>query len=215
MHDDTGSADEYLGSGARLSGGPAASLAQTAFSYELTSAPYLWDHLNQADQAHLAALVQADVVTSSDARLLLAAIEELGQPFDTFKQLDPSLGDVHNNRDVILKERVGTVAGILNTGRARREATTIAWQIACRERLLALATATSGLVSVLVETAEQHSTTVMPDFTYLHHAHPTTLGHYLLGFSYPFVRTLERIDEAYRLVNRSPAGSGSVNARWK
>ncbi len=51
----------------------------------------------------------------------------------------------------------------------------------------------------------------MPDFTYLQHAQATTLGHYLLGFAFPVARDLDRARRALSLVNRSPAGSGSVN----
>jgi argininosuccinate lyase len=68
-----------------------------------------------------------------------------------------------------------------------------------------------GLGMTLVQVARSHVGTLMSDFTYLHHAHPTSLGHYLLAHAYPVVRDLERADRALRLVNRSPAGAGSVN----
>jgi argininosuccinate lyase len=64
---------------------------------------------------------------------------------------------------------------------------------------------------VLGETAAAHRTTLMPDYTYLQHAQPTTLGHYLLGFAYPLARSLGRLERALELVNRCPAGAGSVN----
>ena len=51
----------------------------------------------------------------------------------------------------------------------------------------------------------------MPDFTYLLHAQPTTLGHYLLTFAFPLKRDIDRLKEMYSRVNSSPGESGSVN----
>lgn len=208
---DTEPDDRYLGAGERLSSGPSADLAHTAFDYELGSARILWRHLGQADRAHIAALVQANVVNTVQATALFDALNDLDSYDISTAGLDPFLGDVHNNRDVLLAESLGDIAGVLNTARARREATTIAWQIACRERLADLGRATETLANTLVSVAIAHSETFMPDFTYLQHAHPTTLAHYLLGFAYPVVRVLEHLGATLALVNRSPAGSGSVN----
>src|SRR5437764_374013 len=63
--------------------------------------------------------------------------------------------------------------------------------------------------------AESHIQTLMPDYTYLQQAQPTTLGHYLLGFAYPVLRDLDRVGACYGRTNMSPAGVGGVNGtRW-
>ena len=51
----------------------------------------------------------------------------------------------------------------------------------------------------------------MADYTYLQPAQPTTFGHYLLGFAYPLLRDLERLQALFNRTNQSPAGCGSVN----
>jgi argininosuccinate lyase len=51
----------------------------------------------------------------------------------------------------------------------------------------------------------------MPDYTYLQHAQPTTLAHYLLSFVYPLLRDLDRLQGCFLRTNRSPAGIGSIN----
>lgn len=202
---------DYLGAGSRLRGAPAATLTASAFAHELRAAPYLWPGLGHADMAHLAMLVSAGIVAPPDAATLLDAIEEVQRRDPRALPLDPAVGDVYSNRDRLLGELAGARAGLIHTGRARREATTIAWQLACRQRLVRLGTAATGLLEALVAVAGRHRATLMPDFTYLHHAQPTTLGHYLLGFAWPLVRDLDRVERSVSLLNRSPAGSGSVN----
>ncbi len=200
---------EALGSGHRLGSGPSDLLARTAFAHELEAAPYLWTGMAMADLAHVLALDAAGLLPEADRRALLDGVLTLVD-FDGLV-LDPSVGDIYNNRDRMLRDRIGRAAGHVHAGRARREASTIAWQIACRERLLRLGIAVTELVSVGARVAEAHVATLMPDLTYLHRAHPTTLAHYLLGHLAPCARHLDRIDRALTLVDSSPAGSGSTN----
>jgi argininosuccinate lyase len=199
-----------LGADSRLSRGPAVSLALAAFADELRSAPYIAPWLGVADMAHVAMMLRAGVVEPEVGTRVLRGLYAIDQEGVEIP-LDPAVGDVYNNRDAFLRERLGADAGIVHTGRARREATTVAWQLACRERIVAAGVALAGALEALVAVAEDHRSTVMPDYTYLQAAQPTTLGHYLLGFAYAFLRDHDRLLSAYELVNRSPAGSGSVN----
>ena len=99
--------------------------------------------------------------------------------------LDPGVGDLYNNRDAHLARLLGDDAGLVHLGRARREATTIAWQLAVRTRLLRLIESLIGFADVLLQRVAEHRATIMPDYTYLQQAQPTTLAHYLLGFAFP------------------------------
>lgn len=202
-------ASDALGVGHRLTSDPSELLARTAFAHELEAAPALWHGMAMADLAHAVALEDAGLLPSEAVAPLVAALLESVDGSDI--TLDPRVGDIYNNRDRWLRNAAGTAAGYLHTGRARREASTIGWQLACRERLLALGFATAGFVGTLSRVADGHVDTVMPDLTYLHRAQPTTLGHYLLGHAAPFGRHLQRIDNAIRSVDASPAGSGSTN----
>jgi argininosuccinate lyase len=67
------------------------------------------------------------------------------------------------------------------------------------------------LAGVLIAQANAHKRSVMPDYTYLQAAQPTTFGHYLLGFAYPLLRDLERLELLFGQFNRSPMGCGSTN----
>ena len=205
------STHSHLGLGARLGSGPARTLAASAFARELEAAPYLVRGLGIADMAHVLELMHAGIVEEARCMQVLRVLRGGYGEAPALGDLDPSLGDIYNNRDHALQAVLGREAGIIHTGRARREATTIAWQVACREALTEAGARVVRFAGALVEAASTHRCTYMPDFTYLHHAHPTTLGHYLLGFAYPVLRDAERLRRAYALVNRSPAGSGSVN----
>ena len=200
-----------LGAGDRLASGPDDALAKAAFAAELEAAPYLHADMSRADIAHTLSLADAGVVDVATARHLISALRRLGRRPAADLVWDPRVGDIYNNRDVILRDVIGEIADHLATGRARRESTTVAWILTTRRGVHRLTTAAVHLVESLLALADTHVATLMPDFTYLQHAQPTTLAHYLHSFLAPLARDLNRLLAVAESLDASPAGSGSVN----
>ncbi len=195
----------YLGAGGPLRRGPAPELVEAGYALELADAPLLSRGLGLADLAHVVAL---DAIPDGDRRALLGALVDL---LDEELEVDARYGDLVNVRERVLEQRVGSAAGWLNAGRPRREAGRIAFRIALRSRVLDLAAAVARFAAGLTDAAARERDTLMPDYTYLQAAQPTTAGHWLLSFAYPALRDLDRLRGDFAHVNRSPAGAGGVN----
>jgi len=201
---------QQLGVGARLGQPPSQALI-AAFGSELQYAHILYEGLSYADLAHVVMLLERGVVPADAGRALLEALVALHDAGLSAVPLDAQWGDLYNNRDSELQRRLGRGAGWLHAGRARREALTIGWLIHLRAACRELLRDAVRLVRALADLAERHLDSVMPDFTYLQHAHPTTLGHFLLGFADPVRRDAERLGREIFCLNQSPAGSASTN----
>jgi argininosuccinate lyase len=205
----SGAGDMVLGVGGRLAAPPAAALVDTAFAAELASQADLRVDIGLADLADTIALIEAEAIPAKDGAALLAALLQLQRQAAALP-LDPALGDLYTNREHWLSQRT-PAAGWLGAGRARREAITTAYHLAMRARLLGLAGALTDAGAALARAAETHRDALMPDYTYLQAAQPTTFGHYLLGFAFPLLRDLDRLRALHGRVNLSPAGCGSSN----
>ncbi|TFH36509.1 MAG: argininosuccinate lyase [Anaerolineales bacterium] len=194
----------------RISEDPAPELIRTAYARELADTPILYEGMSLADLAHVVMLTEEQVIPREAGGQLMHVLLSLHPrpPFDFFP--DPATGDLYSNRVAYIGMLTHHV-GYLSAGRARREAITIAYRIAARSRLLKLAAALIDLAHAAVDLAETHRATLFPDYTYLQNAQPTTFGHYMLGFAYPVLRDLDRLQAAFARTNASPAGSGSVN----
>jgi argininosuccinate lyase len=201
----------YLDAGGRLRRGPSELLIETAFRRELAYAGALYEGISYADLAHVLMLAEADVIPAAPAKALLAALVELHDQGLAALELDAKWGDLYNNRDSELQRRVPDAAGWLHAGRARREALTLGWLIHQRVALAAVRRNLAALLRVLADLGARHADDVMPDFTYLQHAQPTTLGHFLLGFAAPLRRDAERLALEAALLDESPAGAASTN----
>jgi argininosuccinate lyase len=163
-----------------------------------------------ADIAHVIMLLENEIIPQASGKKLLTTLLEMRTiPPDEFP-FDPTL-DAYTNREQFIIKLLPDEGGWLRTGRARRDATNVAYQLTVRLRLLALLNNLIDLMETLLDQVNANVDTLMPDYTYLQQAQPTTFGHYLLGFVYPMLRDAERLRACYGRVNLCPGGIGSTN----
>jgi len=200
----------YLDAGGRLAKPPAKELVR-AFGHELEYAQFLFDGISYADIAHTLMLIEQGIAPEGEGGELLGELVDMHQRGLDGLDLDAKWGDLYNNRDAELQARIGDKAGWLHAGRARREALTLAWLIHLRSAVAELLERSVASIRRIAGVCRENEASLMPDFTYLQHAHPTTLGHYLLGFVFPLLRDAERLSAEWDRLNQSPAGSASTN----
>lgn len=187
----------------------AAELAAAGYAWEIGDAPILHRWLTLADVAHALELHRLGVLPPQsrliEGLLLLWATDADAMGYD------PALGEVYTSREHWLRDRIGDDAGHLHLGRTRREAVRTAFRMACRTALADLIESVAEVVMTICTRSRAWSDKVLPDYTYLQPAQPTTFGHYLLGFAEPLVRDARRLVVDVREVDASPAGSGAAN----
>jgi argininosuccinate lyase len=204
-----GSAASVLEIGNRLSEAPSERLVASAFAEEVSRQGELAWHLGLVDLAHSITLAEQGVIPSEQASLLVAALLELQLDEADFAA-GAAYGDLYTNREAHVA-RLTTAAGWLGTARARREALTTAYHLLMRERLVEAGTALSALGRAILVKSAAHTDNLMPDYTYLQAAQPTSFGHYLSGFAWPVFRDLQRLESLYARADLCPAGCGSMN----
>src|SRR3954451_548169 len=169
-----------------------------------------WGPLELFDLAHCVMLVEQQVIAPAAGSAILGALLALRKSGREAIPLDATVGDLLVNRERALIGRLGEdVGGRLHTARSRGDTFQgVLPRLAERDRLLLLLEAEVDLGETLVRLAREHVDTVMPGYSHLQQAQPTTLGHYLMGSAFPVVRNLERGLQAYARTNQSPAGAG-------
>ncbi len=121
------------------------------------------------------------------------------------------LEDVHMNIESALVERIGEVGKKLHTGRSRNDQVATDLRLYLRDEVDGIVAQLVGLMTVLVDIAEQQAETIMPGFTHLQAAQPVTFGHQACR---PLQRdaktgstTIKRLPQAYKL---HAAGSAAL-----
>ncbi|MDD1659066.1 MAG: argininosuccinate lyase, partial [Methanomicrobiales archaeon] len=164
----------------------------------------------QVDMAHLLMLRRQDLVGNEHARAimeLLIGFFEDGLPEEVF---DDRFEDIHAGIEAYLIDRLGEeTGGRIHTGRSRNDEVATCIRIRAREELIRLMETTNRLRGVLITLAGEHTGTVMPGFTHLQHAQPTTFAHHLLAYEEAFSGDYARLHSAFSRVNESPLGAAA------
>lgn len=163
------------------------------------------------DLAHAVMLNETGIlIKGRGAKLLGGLLEIYDSNGEGFPWL-PESGSFLVQTEYYLSQRVGDdIAGRLQTGRSRNDQSAASERIYMRDLLLDVADETIRLQTAVLDQATRHAETLMPGFTHLQHAQPTTFGHHLMRFSAAFDRDLARLAGAYVHTNLSSLGGAAM-----
>ena len=158
--------------------------------------------------AHVIMLAERGLIAPGDAAKLLRALLELRERGSEALELRPELEDIHMavEQFIISKTSEG-VGGKLHTAKSRNDQVACAIRMVLREELLETQMELLAMVSCLLELAGKNTTTVMPGYTHLQVAEPTTFAHYLASYAFAFLRDAERLSQAFEQANSCPMGA--------
>ena len=185
----------------RFSGGPARS-----FLSSLEADERIFEADLAVDRAHTIMLEEQGIITEADATAILRALEAIESAGHGAL---PSGEDVHEAIESAVIDRVGPEGGRMHTARSRNDEVAACIRYRLRSDLLSTIEATIELRAVLLETASEHTETVMPGYTHLQPAQPTTVGHYLCSYAEAVGRDTDRLFSAFDRTNRSPLGAAA------
>ncbi|MFB6158001.1 MAG: argininosuccinate lyase [Haloferacaceae archaeon] len=185
----------------RFSGGPA-----RGFLSSLAADRRIFAADLAVDRAHVVMLAEQGIVDGATAGEILAALDDVE---DAGHDALPEGEDVHEAIEAAVIDRVGAKGGRMHTARSRNDEVATCIRYRLREDLLDAVEATLALREALLSAAEGHEGTVMPGYTHLQPAQPTTVAHYLASYESAVRRDTTRLLDAYGRVNRSPLGAAA------
>lgn len=165
----------------------------------------------QVDLAHTLMLAEQGVLTNEQAAAILTLLREIDQMgVDNFP-IDPRYDTFLLQVEKYMIDRIGEdVAGRMHTGRSRNDQGATVDRIYSRDQLLAIAGTLLELQETMLRLADEHRETLMPGYTHLQHAQPTTLGHYLMRHYFTFERDQQRLEGAYARTNLNALGGAAM-----
>src|SRR6516162_11364070 len=98
----------------------------------------------------------------------------------------------------------------MHIARSRNDLYATLARLHCRDAALALADHLHALIAKLVERASEFADVVMPGYTHMQPAQPSTYGFYLLGIADAFMRDAGRLDDFWPRLNLNPLGAAAM-----
>ena len=185
----------------RFSGGPARS-----FMSSMDDDERLFEADLAIDRAHVVMLAESGIIPDAVAgRLLhtLDTIEEQG-----FNEL-PQGEDIHAAIETAVIGILGAEGGWLHTARSRNDEVATCIRYRLRADLLGVVETLVSIRETILLAATAERETVLPGFTHLQPAQPTTVGHWLSSYEQALARETHRAFDAYSRINQSPLGAAA------
>jgi argininosuccinate lyase len=195
--------------GGRYQEGPAAIMEEINASIDFDKRLAAEDI--RGSRAHVAMLAQQGIVSAADARAIAAGLTEIEGEIEagtfTFSR---ALEDIHLNIESRLADKIGAAAGRLHTARSRNDQVAVDFRLWVRGSLDAIDAGLKDLQQAMAEKALDHAGTIMPGFTHLQSAQPTTFGHHLMAYVEMLGRDRGRFADARRRMNECPLGAAAL-----
>ena len=118
--------------------------------------------------------------------------------------------DIHMNIETLLTQRIGDAGKRLHTARSRNDQVAVDTRLYVKEEIPVIISMILDLEQVLAEKAREHTDTVMPGYTHLQRAQPTTFGHYMMAYANMFKRDVTRLEDCLERLDECPLGAGAL-----
>ena len=165
----------------------------------------------RGSQAHAQMLGDCGIIEQSEAAKIIATLSEIRADIDAgnfeFKQSDE---DIHMSVEAELTRRIGDAGKRLHTARSRNDQVALDLRLHLKGEIETLRGYALNLISTLCGLAEMHKNTIMPAYTHLQRAQPSTLAHYLMAYANMLRRDVTRFEDCMERMDYSPLGSGAL-----
>ena len=117
--------------------------------------------------------------------------------------------DIHSQIEFMLTERLGDIGKKIHSGRSRNDQVLVDLKLFMRDELRHIASATERLFGRLQSLSEQYKDTLMPGYTHLQIAMPSSFGLWFGAYAESLVDDMRVLEAAYDITNQNPLGSAA------
>ena len=160
--------------------------------------------------AHITMLERIGLLTADELQTLLAALREIYKVADRGEfVIEEGIEDVHSQVELMLTRSLGDMGKKIHSGRSRNDQVLLDLKLFTRAQIQALVTAVTSLFEVLIAQSNRYQAVLMPGYTHLQVAMPSSFGLWFGAYAESLVDDLQLLQAAYRVCNRNPLGSAA------
>jgi len=163
-----------------------------------------------ASKAHAQMLGKIDLLTTEETKDLETELDVIAKTIEegTFT-IEDSFEDMHSKIEYVLTEKLGDTGKKIHTARSRNDQVLVAMHLYLKNELTEIKTATKDLFNLLLELAEKHKEVLIPGYTHLQIAMPSSFGLWLSAYAESLIDDLQFINAAYKIADQNPLGSAA------
>ncbi len=160
--------------------------------------------------AHITMLESIGLLTKEELTALLAELKNIYAVADSGEfVIEEGVEDVHSQVELMLTRRLGDVGKKIHSGRSRNDQVLLDLKLYTRAQIQELVELTNGLFEVLISQSNRYQEVLMPGYTHLQVAMPSSFGLWFGAYAESLADDLQMMQAAYKVCNRNPLGSAA------
>ena len=160
--------------------------------------------------AHVTMLHTIGLIADNELPLLLAELKAIYHEAREGRfVIEDGIEDVHSQVELMLTRRLGDTGKKIHAGRSRNDQVLLDLKLFTRDKLRQVAEAVQTLFETLQRQSETHRHVIMPGYTHLQVAMPSSFGLWFGAYAESLADDLLLLQAAYRQANRNPLGSAA------
>ena len=160
--------------------------------------------------AHVEMLASIDLLTTDELAEVKAALKTIYQEIEEGKfTIDENVEDVHSQVEWLLTQRIGEAGKKIHSGRSRNDQVLVDLKLYFRSCIQEIVSNTSTLFNQLISLSNTHQDKLMPGYTHLQIAMPSSFGLWFGAYAESLADDMEVMLAAYKVCNKNPLGSAA------
>lgn len=163
-----------------------------------------------ASQAHAKMLESVGLITSAELKLILNEFKTMAQHIENGEfQIDAQFEDVHSKIEYVLIQNLGDTGKKIHTARSRNDQVLVALHLYYKDQLKHIRNQVFTFFKTLLALAERHKEKVLPGYTHLQVAMPSSYGLWFSAYAEQLIDDVHLLDAALKVVDQNPLGSAA------
>lgn len=160
--------------------------------------------------AHIQMLEQVGLLTSSELVALKEALQHIYKRINEGKFIvEEGIEDIHSQVEFELTKSLGDVGKKIHSGRSRNDQVLVDIKLYLRAEIEEVVNEIQKLFALLLEQSEKHKAHLLPGYTHLQLAMPSSFGLWFGAYAESLVDDVLVLQSAYKVVNKNPLGSAA------
>jgi argininosuccinate lyase len=160
--------------------------------------------------AHITMLESIGLLTANELQQLLAELRTIFHLAQSGQfTIENEVEDVHSQVELMLTRTLGDVGKKIHSGRSRNDQVLLDLKLFTRSAIQTLVEEIESLINILIAQSNRYQSVLMPGYTHLQVAMPSSFGLWFGAYAESLVDDLQLLQAAYKICNRNPLGSAA------
>ncbi len=160
--------------------------------------------------AHVTMLESVGLIEKEELPVLLEKLKELYAEAEKGNfEIEEGVEDVHSQVEFLLTKELGDLGKKIHSGRSRNDQVLLDLKLFTRDAIKEIVESTTELIDVLLQRSNETKDILMPGYTHLQVAMPSSFGLWFSAYAESLIDDLEIMLSAYKVANQNPLGSAA------